>query len=124
MVSVKPHHLFKINKPIKKMTNQTALTINKKVVVPTQNILYLQASSNYTMVFTYDKKFLFSKTLKIMESRISSEKFMKISRGLVINKLYITDISLGNISPYVQLINGSIFPISRRLQVKLRNEMA
>ncbi len=105
-----------------KTVNQ--LNITSKVVVPTNSILYLQSASNYTLVFTYDKEFLFSKTLKIIQSRISNEKFLKIRRGLVVNKLYISSINLNSSCPFVELINGRIFPISRRLQVEIKNKIA
>lgn len=106
------------------MKNANQLTITSKVKVPTQNILYLKSASNYTLVFTYEKEYLFSKTLKVIENRIPTDKFLKIRRGLVVNKLFISTMNLNSSFPYVELIDGRIFPISRRLQVVLKNKIA
>jgi DNA-binding LytR/AlgR family response regulator len=91
------------------------LRINAEVKLEPHRIVYMQSAANYTYVHTFDKRFLSSRTLKVLNDRLLTGSFLKIRRGLIVNSLYIAEINDDKYDPFVQLISGKRFAISRRL---------
>ncbi|MCO6497969.1 MAG: response regulator transcription factor [Chitinophagaceae bacterium] len=55
-----------------------------------ENIVYLEASGNYTNIFTQDrKKYLSSRSLKDFEELLSSSQFIRIHNSYIINKDFV-----------------------------------
>ena len=72
--------------------------INKKIVFPTHNeyiverldnILYCQAEINYTRVFTNERNYVISTTLKKLEELLPSTLFCRIHKSYLINLNYV-----------------------------------
>ena len=97
------------------MKNEPKIKVASKVLVGQSEIMYLESAWNYTCVHTVNKQLVSSRTLKIFSNRIDHNAFIKISRGLMINISFIDDVNAERKYPFVQLKNGKILPISRRM---------
>jgi len=76
-----------------------------KVVL--DNLLYLQASDNYTVLFFEKDSFLITQNLKYFEGILPHEQFFKTHRSYLINKNFIESYSGDSI-----LINSTSIPVS------------
>ncbi len=97
------------------MYNEPKIKIASRTHVSQSDIMYLESAWNYTCVHTVQKQLVSSRTLKIFSNRIDHNAFIKISRGLMINISFIQDVNAERKFPFVQLKNGKILPISRRM---------
>jgi DNA-binding LytR/AlgR family response regulator len=86
---------------------------NDHIIEPVK-VVYLQSSANYTYIHTNEYEFLSSRTLKVWESKPNFQNFLRINRGLVINKSALSKINLDKHNPYVILSCGTKLAISRR----------
>ncbi|MFT5822605.1 MAG: DNA-binding LytR/AlgR family response regulator [Crocinitomix sp.] len=87
---------------------------NSLVKVNPEEILFAQADDNYTIIFTTGKKYTLSSTLKKIESKLPSDKFIRVHRSYIINLNKIDKITDG----YV-IIKGEKVPIGRNYQADL-----
>lgn len=92
--------------------NNNIIPIGSRKKVLSNEILYLQSDLNYTKVFLVNGQMLFSSTtLKTIESRLAENpEFLRINRGVVINRQYVKTYKEGR----VQLSNNLHFVVSRR----------
>ena len=58
---------------------------NALVKVRFEDVQFLQAYDNYTLVFTKEKKFTITHTLKTVENKLPSDQFARIHRSYIIN---------------------------------------
>lgn len=77
-------------------------------------IVYMQSDTNYTNIFTLSGRIYSSYTLKHLEARLMAGSFLRIHRGLAVNKQHIIGIDGDRYFPHLQLFGGCILPISRR----------
>ncbi len=87
---------------------------NVHKVVSISEIIYLQAQSNYTLIFTEKGKFFSSKTLKVWTDEIQHEYFIRPHHSFYVNKMYIDTINKSQAQ--FQLTNGTKIPISRKFK--------
>jgi DNA-binding LytR/AlgR family response regulator len=90
--------------------------------IPAENqILFYESDINYTIIHLSDgKKLVSGYNLKFYEQRTDSEQFMRINRTFLINKSFIKNVNLNNISAFVTLKNNENIVISRRKLTSLR----
>ena len=91
------------------------MKINTETNLNPSEIVFMQSNANYTFVHTENKRYISSRTLKVLATRIDAKCFMKIKRGILINKNYIAGFISNIDEPYILLSNGKILPVSRRL---------
>jgi len=79
--------LQNINQPAKTTPQRIALTTNDGMIfVPTQDILYCEAESNYTkVVLANGKKVVVSKVLKDIDEALSGPDFCRVHSSFLIN---------------------------------------
>jgi len=79
--------LQNINQPVKSTPQRIALTTNDGMIfVPTQDILYCEAESNYTkVVLANGKKVVVSKVLKDIDEALSGPDFCRVHSSFLIN---------------------------------------
>ena len=83
------------------------------LVLEVSDVIYLEASSNYTIVYTRcNKKLLVSKTLKYIEGLINSSNFLRIHRSYLINKDFIHKLNRQS-GTHVELFDQVLLPVSR-----------
>ena len=93
------------------------IPVGSRKNIECERILYFQSDSNYTKVFLVDgKMFLSSTTLKTIESRLfRNPEFLKINRGIVINRNHVKHYRQDT----VELLNDLILVVSRRRKTHL-----
>lgn len=80
--------------------------------VETNRIIRLEANSNYTILYlTENKKILVSKTMADIEQKLPSSNFFRTHKSHVIQLAFVHKYLKGK-TPSVQLIDGSIVPVS------------
>ncbi len=105
---------------------------NMRIAIPTaeglqficmNDIVYLQASANYTNIYLVNKKFLVSRTLKDYEEILPSEVFIRIHHSYIVNKNAIDKYIKGD-GGQVVLKNGSILDVSKRKKLDFLKAMS
>jgi len=85
----------------------------KMVKVEMDDILYTQADSNYTHIFTINEKYIVSINSKNLEAQLPENKFVRVHRSYIVNLIKIDSIS--EYHEYLN-INDIQIPISRRMK--------
>jgi two-component system, LytTR family, response regulator len=123
----------KINKRLSVLQNQHAAdhdnsrialpTSDGLVFLPVNDILYCQASSNYTIFVTTDgKQYVVCKTLKEYEEVLLDYNFFRIHHSYVINLNRIQKYVKGN-GGYVVLNNNVSLDVSKRKKSEFLNRL-
>lgn len=84
---------------------------NKLIKVKIEDVILAEASNNYTIVFTKNKKFILSSTLKVIEKRLTKWNFIRVHRSYLVNPHKIESIADNHI-----VIGPHEIPISRRMK--------
>lgn len=83
-------------------------------IIPTEDIIYIEAQDDYVCIYTANKSSLKNDTLANMEKMLDPQKFYRIHRSYILNIDY-----LNTIEPYTKdsriaiLKNGKTLPVSR-----------
>ncbi len=95
----------------------------KRITIPTSdglhfinidNIIYLEASNNYTQIYlATDQKFLVSRTLKEFEEMLPSDPFLRIHQSTIVNKHYVEKYIRGD-GGQVVMRHGRVLDVSKR----------
>ena len=83
-----------------------------KIMVP--DILYIEADRNYSQVFTRQKEFLLSLTLKAIEEKLCVDIFVRIHRSYIINILQVDEVAENHV-----IIGQKAIPMSAVLKDNL-----
>ena len=107
---------------------RTDIANPKKIVLSTQDkihvvkindIVYCEASINYTLFYLIDKnKILVTKTLKEYEELLEEHQFIRIHKTYLANFKHIVNYEKAE-GGFVNMINGSHLPVSYRKKEKL-----
>ncbi len=89
-------------------------TEGKLVRLTYDDVLYIESVGNYARFVTADQRYLIPSTIKALEEKINSARFMRVHRSYIVNLLKITDIRENDL-----FIDGTEIPISK----SLRNEV-
>ncbi len=98
---------------------ETRFTLNDRIFVRSrdrlvkiliQSVHYLQAERNYTRIFTTNKEYLLSLTLKHLEEKLPTEQFVRIHRSYMVNVAHIEEV-------------GDIYVIIGRKELALSRNM-
>lgn len=84
----------------------------KKVLL--SEILFFEASDNYSFLHTANQKYIISSTLKTLESKLKDFDFVRIHRSSLINLL-----ALEGIEEDVAIIAGNHLPVGKTYKVDL-----
>ncbi len=97
-------------------------TLEGLVFVNVKDILYCEASSNYTQIFTTEEKYLVSKTLKEYDELLSDHNFFRIHNSYLININSIKKYVKGE-GGYVVLNNNISLDVSKRKKEAFLNRI-
>jgi two-component system LytT family response regulator len=99
----------------------------KRITIPTsdglqfidlENIVYLEASNNYTNVYLDNQqKYLVTRTLKDFEQILPAETFLRIHHSTVINRYFIEKYIRGE-GGQVMMRNGVVLDVSKRKKME------
>jgi two-component system LytT family response regulator len=103
-----------IKQTVKPTAQRIALTTGDGMIfVPTQDILYCQAESNYTsVILAGGKKIVVSKVLKDIDEALSGPDFFRVHNSYLINLNQISKFVRGD-GGYVIMADGATVSISR-----------
>ena len=87
-----------------------------KVEVP--EILWVEAKGDYAVFKTTKNSFIVHSTMKNIEQKLSTKRFMKVHRSFIINLDKVVDIEDSNL-----MINEKIIPISRSNKLQLMSRI-
>jgi DNA-binding LytR/AlgR family response regulator len=76
----------------------------KMIKIMLGDILYMEADRNYSRIFTKDREYLLSITLKTIEEKMSMQLFMRIHRSYLINISHVDEVA----ESYVMIAKKSI----------------
>lgn len=106
--------LQNIQQPARNTPQRIALSTNDGLIfVPTQDIIYCEAESNYTnVVLAGGKKVLVSKVLKDIDEALSGPDFYRVHSSFLININHIKKFVRGD-GGYIIMDNDAIVNVSR-----------
>jgi two-component system, LytTR family, response regulator len=82
-------------------------------LIAVQDVIYLQADSNYTRIVTKSKKaYIVAKTLKEFESKLDPGSFARIHHSYIVNRSEIKQLLKGNNSQ-IRMSDDTCIPVSR-----------
>jgi len=110
--------LDKLIQKVLEQSNSAKISIPTRdgyVIVDEKEIVHLEASDNYTMIFlTSGKKHLSSKNIKVYEENLDRFRFFRTHKSHIINmKDHLKEFSRSN-GNMAMLTDGKAVPISRR----------
>lgn len=90
-------------------------------IIPTEDILYIEAYDDYVKVHTEEKYYLKKKTMNHYEKSLLKSTFVRIHRSYILNINKLTKIESFEKNSYrATLINGATIPISRTSYSELK----
>lgn len=90
----------------------------KMIKIMLGDILYMEADRNYSRIFTNDREYLLSITLKTIEEKMSLQLFMRIHRSYLINIIHVDEVA----ESYVMIAKKSI-PLGTGMREQLMHRM-
>jgi two-component system, LytTR family, response regulator len=92
-------------------------------IIPVNNIVRIEASSNYSkLFFNNDKPLIVAKVLHWFEDKLEEQFFYRIHRTHIVNRQFISTISID--TNMLTLANGEQFKISRRRKENILKRLA
>lgn len=86
----------------------------KILIIPTDNVRYIEAQDDYTMLYTEKGNFLKQKTMKYFEENLNPSQFVRIHRSYLVKISFIKQIELFEKESYRVLLNdGTKLPVSK-----------
>jgi DNA-binding LytR/AlgR family response regulator len=105
-----PHQNLVLRMPqclfLKKNTSYQKVAFN--------DILWLEAESNYTLIHTKDEKYTYSMVLKSFEDKLPEDTFLRVHRSFIVNISNVTGIEGNSL-----LIGDSQIPVAKPIREEL-----
>ncbi len=96
-------------------------TNNKILIIPTEEISFLEAQDDYVLINSSKGKFLKQKTMKFFEEHLDPNEFIRIHRSYIIKISSIKQIELVEKDNYILITNESKkYPVSKTGYQKLK----
>lgn len=87
---------------------------DKMIKIMVTDILYIEADRNYSRIFTGNKEYLLSVTLKAIEEKLSMDLFVRIHRSYIINIAQVEEVAESHV-----IIAHKAVPMSAGLKENL-----
>lgn len=96
----------------------------RKAKIPVENIIRLEAHSNYTKFYIedYQELIIVSKTLKHYQKKLQDQRFIRPHQSHLVNSAYIVNYSKQN-GGYLILKDATKIEISRRKKTAILNSL-
>lgn len=84
------------------------------LIIPTEEIVFIEAQDDYALISTQTKKYLKKTTLKELEERLDKSKFFRIHRSYIVNVAFVDEIiRMGKDLYSLTIKNGQKLPVSK-----------
>jgi len=103
--------------------NQRVVVKNgpKIKIIPTHDILFLEAADDYVKIYTQEGTFLKNKTMTHFEKTLDTQQFVRSHRSYIINVQYITRLDAYEKDNLVAILkSGAKVPVSKSGYTKLK----
>ncbi|MEW6653899.1 MAG: LytTR family transcriptional regulator DNA-binding domain-containing protein [Bacteroidota bacterium] len=95
---------------------------HKIILIPVEDIKYIEAQDDYTMLYTEKGNFLKQKTMKYFEENLNPKNFIRIHRSYIVRLALIKQIELLEKESYqILLHDGKNLPVSKTGYSKLKD---
>lgn len=98
----------------------------RKVLVPVDQIRYIEAKDDYSCIYTESDRYLSTISLAKLEQKLAPAGFFRVHRGYIVNLEYVEDVEVVS-SGILQLglngIEGKKISVSRRRVVALKRAL-
>lgn len=91
-------------KEIKKMTSITVKKNDKLIFIKLEDISFFEADNNYTTIHSEQGTFLSTESISSLENKLP-DTFLRIHRGIIINKVYVKEAQKYFNSRYIITLN-------------------
>jgi two-component system, LytTR family, response regulator len=92
--------------------------------LPVEEIIYLEASGDYTVISTKNDQFVSSSGIGKLEELMNPETFIRVHRSTIVNVNYLKEIERHfNGGMIVKMQNGKSFPVSRTYAKLIRKKV-
>jgi two-component system LytT family response regulator len=89
-------------------------TENKIVLVPVNEVLFIEADKNYAIINLKDKSYRMRITLNELEKRLSSDLFIRVHKSFILNKSFVLELEPTFNQEYiVRLSNNKKIPTGK-----------
>ena len=98
----------------------------RKVLVPIDQIRYIEAKDDYSCIYTDTDRYLSTISLAKLEAKLSEHGFFRVHRGYIVNLAYVEDvetIASGILQLGINGIEGKKISVSRRRVVALKRAL-
>ena len=98
----------------------------RKVLVPIDQIRYIEAKEDYSCIYTDNDRFLSTISLAKLEEKLAPHGFFRVHRGYIVNLEFVEDvevISSGILQLGINGIEGKKISVSRRRVVALKRAL-
>ena len=98
----------------------------RKVLVPIDQIRYIEAKDDYSCIYTDTDRYLSVISLAQLEAKLSPHGFFRVHRGYIVNLQYVEDVevvSSGVMQLGIQGVEGKKISVSRRRVVQLKRAL-
>lgn len=98
----------------------------RKVLVPIDQIRYIEAKDDYSCIYTDSDRYLSVISLAQLEEKLTPHGFFRVHRGYIVNLQYVEDVevvSSGVMQLGIQGIDGKKISVSRRRVVQLKRAL-
>ena len=98
----------------------------RKVLVPIEQIRYIEAKDDYSCIYTDNDRFLSTISLAKLEEKLAPHGFFRVHRGYIVNLEFVEDvevISSGILQLGIAGIEGKKISVSRRRVVALKRAL-
>jgi two-component system LytT family response regulator len=90
-------------------------------IIPTHDVLYIEAYDDYVKIFTQQEMFLKKKTMSFYENHLPENQFVRVHRSYIIQLNQLTRIEPLEKESYIALLkNGTKIPLSKSGYAKLK----
>ena len=97
---------------------------DKYLRINVNDILYLEASGDYTIIIANNEQYVSSKGISKLEEKLDPNKFIRIHRSTIINQNHLGEIEKHfNGGMVAKMQNGKSFPISRSYVKKIKDNI-
>lgn len=93
------------NKAVKKMTSITVKKNDKLIFIKLVDVAFFEANNNYTTIDCESGNYLSTESISALENKLP-DHFLRIHRGIIINKDYINNIQKYFNSRYIITLNN------------------
>ncbi len=98
----------------------------RKVLVPVDQIRYIEAKDDYSCIYTDVDRFLSTVSLAKLEQKLQNHRFFRVHRGYIVNLDHVEDvevISSGILQLGIKDVDDKKVPVSRRRVVALKRAL-